>query len=709
MKSNMLFIAEKPSLAKAIASGFTDNPVSKKGYLECPNNIIITWCYGHMLKLKSPRDYGIKSWSFEVLPFDMLRKPIYIKDKDKEEQINIIYSLIEKFDTIVNAGDTDDEGQRIVDSLLENSGVDLSKKEVLRIWLNANNKSVVIKELEKMKPNNIYNGLSQRALARAVADQIMGFNCTVAFSVKNNELLNTGRVSSPILGMVAKRMIDNKNHKESYYYNLQAKFKFNSDAFFAQLTNVDEIYLDDKGRIINLDFLEEISKKINNEIAEVLEFNVETIIQQPPLTYNLSDLQADCSKLYGFTPKKTQDITQVLRDKYQLITYNRTDSNYLNDEHHQEAPEVLKTALKNLNLNLDLKYDQKSRVFNSKKTTAHHAIICTESTMPNDIPDDCKKVYELIAKRYLIQFLEYREIERTSIKLKVKDYIFSTSSSIEKKSGWKSFDDTFKEEKEDSTDLPILKVGQGGAVIENTILKSKIEPPRLYTLQSLIKDLTRASKYIDDPDLKKVLIERDKGNEGENGGIGTTATRASIIETLMRNGFIEIVKNRVLATEKGMRFYELMPEKLKKPDITALWEIELKKIELGEKKLEDFISEVHMKTIEIVEEIKNSKEYLKEQFFCEKCNSPLRTINNTKTPFFACTSYPNCNQTYPMKDNKPDFEHKKEELLSDHLCKSCNSPLILRNGKYGEFFACSAYPKCKTSYKVNENKEPIYQ
>ena len=713
---NILYIAEKPSLAEAIAVAYTDKPLRKQGYFDCENGVKITWCYGHMLTLKSPRDYGIKKWSIDDLPYEMIKTPVYLADSDKKDQIKIIEELSKEADTIVNAGDPDDEGQRIVDSLLE--FLKVKNKRVLRIWLNDNNTDVVKKEIANLKENHLFQGLSQRALARAVADQIIGMNCTVALSVKHNSKLNAGRVSTPILAMVVNRIRERESHKENYYYNISSDFVFDDRKVIAKLHNpsLPEAYLDEKKRIINEDFANEIVKNLQNVEAKVIEFKKENIEQQPPLPYNLLKLQSDSANLFGFSAMKTQKITQELREKYKLITYNRTDCQYLNDEHHAEAPDVLRAVLSNLNDNIILNFQQKSRAFNSKKVTAHHAIIPTRAKCKlEDLPKDCQKIYDLICKRYIMQFMNYRAIERKTLKLQAEEYIFNASYSLELNNGWKLYLDKKldDEEKEVEINIPDFVDGETGLLKETSVSKAKTQPARLYTVSSLLNELTRASKYIKDPDLKKILIDRDSENEGESGGIGTPATRASILDNLFNNGFLEEDKKSIIATKKGFDFIDIAPEVLKLPDLTALLEIELQKVENNELSLVEFIDIVDQKVRSLIKEITDNDIVLNEfsDFECKECQSKLIKRSGQYGDYFSCSGFPKCKTTYKVgEDEKPVYEVVKKDLnLTEFECKKCQSKLVKRNGQYGDYFSCSGYPKCKTTYKVGEDEKPVYE
>lgn len=744
---NLLFIAEKPQLAQAIAEAYTDKPKRGKGFIDVGNNIKITWCFGHMLSLKSPEDHDpkINAWSKNSLPFSMLKNYEYKISEGKEEQLNIILDLMKKYDTIVHAGDPDDEGQRIVDSILEFSKA--KNKTVKRVLINDFNTQVVKKELGRMQENDKFFNLSQRALSRVVADQIFGFNLTVAYTVKNGMLLNVGRVATPILALIVNREKAHKNHAESYYYNLFAKI---SNGIELEYQAPKEMKNED-GNIDDKSQLEAIALEVKGR-AQVEEYRDEITKKQPPLLYNLLKLQADCSKLYGYTPIETQDITQTLREKYRLITYNRTDSQYLNDEHHEEAPEVIEAIINNLTdyKKLELDSSQKTRVFNTKKVTNHHAIIPTIAKPQMSLLTEKEKtVYELIAKRYLAQFMAYREVQTQQLTIDVNGHKFKITSSNTIKRGW--LDLVADESEKEKPRFPEFQKGDYVDIEGNEIKKSKTKPPRLYTEDSLLEDLTRVARYVSDPELKTVLIDRDKGKEGEQGGIGTPATRAGIIENLKTNEFIELKGKNLIATEKGHRFYEILPQNLKSPDLTAKWEIHLEQIENGEKTYDEFIEELNNVVTQDINYIFEKTEFFGEvtpclncgqatkrfeknkqvryycsdckvgfkkdesgklykleaeltKYKCKKCDSFLTIRNGAKGKFYSCSGYPKCKTAYNVgEDGAPAYP-----VISEHKCQKCEKPLIIRDSAKGKFYSCSAYPKCKTAYKIGEDGAPLY-
>lgn len=389
-----LIIAEKPQVAAAIAEAIGGNIERQKGYI-IAGDYYITWCVGHLLEIKLPDEQ--KKWSFDTLPVLTDGWSFQVNERTKE-QYNIVTDLLTKADTIIHAGDPDDEGQLIVDSILYKNGIiDLQgsqTKQIKRLLINDFNTEVIKKELSKLKENNDYRSLSLKAIARKLADMVFGYNLTRAYTLMNNALGNDnvvslGRVQTPMLALIVRRDAEVKNHVKSYYYEIRGLWKEidgNTGFIFTYKPKKDEI--DDTKKIVSEITAATIVQRLNDnrDKAVLTKYAQKEEIENVPLPYNLLDLQADCSKLYKMKPDKVMSVTQSLREKHKAITYNRSDCNYLHDETYTEAPEIINILeiftddiLSNIIDNADMSI--KSRAFNSSKTTAHTAIIPTKSTV----------------------------------------------------------------------------------------------------------------------------------------------------------------------------------------------------------------------------------------------------------------------------------------------------------------------------------------
>ena len=659
----MLFIAEKPDVAKAIAKAIGTNFSTKDGYMTDGKDTI-TWCFGHMMMLKDPEDYDKEKyqfWNFEHLPFVFI--PYGRKNNPKtSKQLKVIKDLIKDADTIVNAGDPDDEGQLLVDEILREVK---NKKPVKRILINDNNTKVVQKSLANLEDNSKYEYMGYRAEARSVADQLFGYNLTRSYTLLHKArtgekaTISIGRVQSAILGLVVRRDREHASHKKAFYYNVFGDFVIDSNVFSAKFLPTDKQSTDDKNRLIDEKQANEIAQFCKDKQATIVSAETTEKVTPPPLPYNLIKLQQDCSKKFGLNPSKTLEITQSLREKYQLITYNRSDCQYLSEEQHLDAGNVLKCAIANFGCvqNLvdaataaDTKI--KGRVFDSSKVSAHHAIIPTENVADmSKLTKDEKNVYFLIALAYIAQFYpDYRYLQ-TKITVDVEGYHFAVTSNIPTVQGWKVvFNDeqlaNENESDETSTvDLRQLSQGDLGICSDTIVKKEATKPLPLYTMATLLADLTRVAKYIKDPQLAKTLRERDKDKEGENGGIGTPATRNSIIDTLFERGFMIEDKKKIISTDMGQKLYDQLSDRIRFPDLTAIW-------------------------TEHFDSIQNQADVLK--FIDFLMNEHINPeVAQLKKDFQEIT---------PVQIDRPKAP-----------CPKCGRDMALRDGKYGKYWGCTGF------------------
>lgn len=659
-----LFIAEKKELATAIATNLGVTKTNSNHYI-C-NDDIVTWCYGHLLQLTDPEDYDDKfmKWNMMDLP---LKWDIEFKENPKHSAlIKFIGSQIKKADEIVNAGDPDEEGQFLIDELLVYFK---NKKPVKRLLINDNTDELVKKSLNSMSDNEFFKPMYYSAMARAVADQRYGYNFTRAYTLyeqaknpMNREVYSIGRVQTPILHLICNRFNLNKSHKKIDYFEIKSHFKQNQIEFTGKL-QTDEKILDENE-------IKSIQDQLKDKSAKIIDIKKSKNKVSPELPFNLIALQIKANDLYGYTSDFTLEQTQNLRDKYKLITYNRSDSRYLSEERHEQASELLDIIGTNLNISNVIEKSNpsfKSKAFDSKKITAHHAIIPTLTKFDEKIKLTKAEfnIYQLIAYQYIIQFYPDYVYETTSVELKVGDLLFLARDKKVIDSGWKSIVATKNEEAEEDLNQIILdNLDKNKLVdlIDSEIEKKSTKPPALYTEARLLEELTNITKYIKDDNIKQLLIDKDKAKPNEHGGIGTPATRSTIIKNLKYRNFIEEDKNKkFVPTEKGLNFIQNLPDYIKQPDLTALWHEKQNEIRNNELNFEDFIFELEDSISKNIKEIK--EEFKKYQFFCPKCNVLLRKIYSKKNKnfFWSCSNYPNCKQTFSDLNGKPDLSKIEEK------------------------------------------------
>ena len=663
-----LFIAEKPELAKAIVEGLGGGK-RKEGYFDCGNDYV-TWCFGHMLQLLDPEDYDKRYavWKIEDLPIVHIpwrKKP----SQDRKDQLKIILDLLKQADSVVHAGDPDEEGQLLVDEVIHYANCKLPIKRVL---INDNNTKVVQKSLNNLRDNTEFAGLSAAAEARSVADQLYGYNLTRAYTLSaratgHNGVLSVGRVQTPILGLVVRRDREFESHVKSHYYNVMGQFKFNESSFSAQYQPGQEDLVDEKNRLMDKEKSQEIADFVKGKSAKLLSAETQHKEQASPLPYNLLKLQTDASRKFGLKPEQVKSITQSLREKHRLITYNRSDCQYLSDEQHVDAPNVLgaiaKTVPQLAKAVQSADPTIKGRVFDSSKVSAHHAIIPTEATADlSTLPIDEQKIYILISRAYIAQFWPKYHYDQTQLLIEVNGKHFICRSRVTTQEGWrvlykdKSDYEEAKEDAEEITlDLRALRAKQEGNCIDATSHEMETKPKPRYTMSSLLTDLTRVAKYIRDDRLRKLLQAKDQGKEGENGGIGTPATRDSIIALLFKREYLVEQGKSIVSTPTARMFYDILPDQAKYPDMTALWHEQQKTIASGERDKTSFIREL-MEYIadEIARVTKEGLAINTDAPLCPTCQKNLRRIKGKKGFFWGCTGYSNgCKYSCDDKDGKP--------------------------------------------------------
>ena len=764
-----LIIAEKPALAEAIKEAAGTDFVKREGYFE-NKEYYISWCIGHLLEVIIPDEKS--QWTFDNLPLKHNGWYFEVKENTKK-QYNIVKTLIDMSDTIINAGDPDEEGQLIVDSILYKEGIiDLqgsSKKTVKRLLVNDFNTEAIKKELSNLKDNNDYLNLSYMALARALADKTFGYSFTRAYSVKNKQagnsnIISIGRVQTPMLALIVRREQEIKNHVKSYYWTIKGNYAIaGNNLDFTYQAKDDEI--DDTKKITSEVTANEILNRLNENKSNTVVSKYETRqeIENVPLPYNLLDLQVDCSKLYNMKADKVMSITQNLREKHRAITYNRSDCNYLLDETYEQSPAII-ACLQNIednklqNIINNANIDIKSKAFNSSKTTAHTAIIPTETKLDfSAFSDDEKKVFLLIANRFVIQFLPPAKYLKHTITINAGSDILINNHRQLLDAGWKGI----LSEKEDNETvtggLDYSQIYEGKQVekIDFISLKEETKPKKLYTTDTFLQDLKRVAVYCKNEKTKQLLKEKDKDKAGESGGIGTPATRSALIKTLYDRGYVKDDKKNIVSTDLGKELVSLLSDDITYPDMTALWHEDIKELNADMSKLDNFINSVTEFSSQEIDKIKSSETVFKSNAQkCPNCDTGYLIRKKGKDNFFwGCSNYPECKTTFQDNNGavviyltvtcpacekgellkfrgkngaywkcknpecsktfnddkgKPDLTIREKAVPSEqYRCLECNSKLVRRNGKNGWFWGCSAYPKCKTTYQDN-NGEPIY-
>lgn len=678
-----LIIAEKPELGRAIAKAI-DGPDHEVRGVITKKNVTITWAYGHLLRLCEPDEYDekYKKWRKEDLPicFDNWK---LVPDGNKKDRVLQIMELMKQCDQIIHAGDPDDEGQFLIDEILEYAN---NTKPVKRVYINDNTPANIKKAFHELIDNDeTLVAVGRSAYARAVADYVVGINYSRLYSLAlRRQGMSVGRVQSPTLGLIVTRDEQIANHVKQKYYEWHVEGMCD-DKKIPFVFKPKSDLLDDGKHILHKETLEDIAKKYDKQKQYNMKVDEKESTTRPPLPFNLAKLQAHMNSKYGFDLSKTDKITQTLRDKYQAITYNRSDSQYLKEEHFQEANKVLPHVMKKIQKEYPVDYKIHSECFNDKYVTAHHAIIPTMSNFDiRALSDDERKVYEEICNYYIMQFLPPIKKRQVSADVKLDEGTLHAVSTFILDEGYKQYFQPVKEEEEsneeDSGKFDLTKGKYKVSFDHYEFVEKETNPAKHYTQATLIKDMTSIAKYVKDKEIKEILKKKDKGKKGENGSIGTSATRSQIVETLLKRGYVEKKGKNILSTSLGRDFYHLLPEEIKTADLTAKWWVIQEDIKDGKADVKTLVDSVldafrphlqenlqHLKVTGEVP-IDDQRESVG---VCPVCGNKM--VENSKG--FGCVNYRNgCRFAIWKDDRFLQSIHKEptkamaEKLLKDKYC-----------------------------------------
>lgn len=594
----ILIIAEKPSLGRDIADALDGSITERNNRYIRKGDYTVTWVFGHMLALKEPEEYDekYKKWSLSDLPifFDNWQQKIGEDSQNgrgfetKAQRVKLIGELLKESDSVIHAGDPDEEGQLLIDELLRWFDY---KKPVMRLNTGDTTKGGLQKALKSMKNNNECVNEGYSAYARSVADMMIGVNMSRFFTCTNSgALLAVGRVQTPTLGLVVNRDAQIEGHTKTVYYDLYADIDVQTEDGVKTVTaKYTRKKQPKKGgedtKITEISEAQEILKTLAGKKLDNIIVEHKTVEEDPPLPFNLVKLQTYCSSHFGYNPQDVMNITQSLRENHKAITYNRSDCQYLSEEHFKEAPKTMEQVIKNINYKpKELDMTIHSKCFNDSNITAHFAIIPTNNAVDlNKLTEQEKNVYLAICKYYMAQFLPKCVKDKTKLSADINDdYALTAYSTRVLKKGYTAI---FKETKaEDLTALSEITDGTYEGYISNVKHEEKeTKPPSRYTKATLNEDMTRIAKYVTDEEVKKLLLQKDKDKKGENGSIGTSATRSNIIDSLIKKGYISEQGKKLISTELGRELYRILPDEIKRADMTARWWAIQEDIRSGEK------------------------------------------------------------------------------------------------------------------------------
>ncbi|MFV7783021.1 DNA topoisomerase III [Shewanella marisflavi] len=599
----ILYIAEKPSLGRAIAD-VLPKPLKKgEGYITAANGDTVSWCIGHLLEQAEPDSYdpAFKSWSFEHLPIVPQQWKMTPKSKTRG-QLSVLRKLVKQASQLVNAGDPDREGQLLVDEVIAYLGVKGDKlNQTQRLLVSDLNPQAVKRALGQLRSNREFIPLSTSALARSRADWLYGMNMTRAYTLQGRKVgyqgvLSVGRVQTPLLGLVVRRDEAIENFVSKPFYEVLANLYTQEQAHFKakwQPSEACQPYMDEEGRVLSRRLAENVVGRITEQAAVVSNLKAKDKQQGQPLPYNLSSLQIDAAKRFGMSAKAVLDTCQSLYEKHKLITYPRSDSRYLPKEQLALAPGVIGAVLKGageLTAQCDAP-DPKivSKAWNDAKVDAHHAIVPTEKVANlSTLSQAERQIYLQLARQYLAQFYPVYRYHETQVEVEIAGGHFHTKAKQELALGWKQLfpkrsDDKAESEGEEGlAQLPPLHKGQALHSGLGELIEKQTQPPKAFTDATLLSAMTGISRYVTNAEIRKILKETD--------GLGTEATRAGIIELLFKRGFLARQGKSIVSTAVGRGLINSLPESATTPDMTALWESHLDAISRKEAKYLTFMA-----------------------------------------------------------------------------------------------------------------------
>ena len=665
----ILVLAEKPSVGRDIARVLGCKN-EKNGYIE-GSKYIVTWALGHLVTLADPETYDkkYKSWEMNDLPIlPKELKTVVIKKTSK--QFNTVKAQLNRNDVeeVVIATDAGREGELVARWIIEKAHI---KKPIKRLWISSSTDKAIKEGFTKLRDGRDYNNLYYSAIARAEADWIVGINATRALTTKYNASLSCGRVQTPTLAIISKREDEIRNFKPKDYYTLDVLTE--KGGSYLKLSWHDR---NNSTSTFNKDKIENIKKKVSNKDLKIVDVKKSNKKKYSPALYDLTELQRDANKIFGYSAKETLSIMQKLYEHHKVLTYPRTDSRYLTDD----IVDTLKDRIKAVNTSeyskvcmklLKTKIKPNKSFVDNSKVSDHHAIIPTEERVfLGDLSDKERKIYDLVVKRFLSVLCPPFEYEQTTIKGVCEGETFTANGNKINKLGWR---ENYTVE-DDETYGGIIDVNVGEVLnVESVKIESKKTNPPSYLNEATL------------------LTEMEKNN------LGTVATRADIIEKLFNSFFVEMKNKEIHITSKGRQLLDLAPADLKSPELTAKWEKTLTDISKGKSKKNDFINQMKNYSKTIVKEIKNSENKFKHDNLtrnkCPNCGKFMLEVNGKRGKMLVCE----------------DRECNTRKLISQTTnarCPNCHKRLELKGEGEGKIFTCSCgYREKLSSFNKRKSEE----
>lgn len=692
MKS--LVIAEKPSVARDIARVLGAN--QKNGGVLEGKKYVVTWALGHLITLADPEEYDKKyeKWEMSTLPMmpkDM--KLVVIRQTGKQFSVVKTQLFRKDIEEIIIATDAGREGELVARWILEKAGC---HKPIKRLWISSVTDKAIKEGFANLKDGHAYDNLYRAAVARAEADWLVGMNGTRALTCKYNAQLSCGRVQTPTLAMIARREEEIRQFTPKEYYGVSVETQ-----------DVKWTWRDEKTksfRTFSREKAEEIRRKTETASLEVTRIEEKTKKSMAPGLYDLTTLQREANQKYGFSAKETLNIMQRLYENHKVLTYPRTDSRYIGKDIVPTIRERLKACgigpyRKLAGALMNKPVQANSSFVDDKKVSDHHAIIPTEQFVQLDhMTNEERKIYDIVVRRFLAVLYPPFEYQQVTMEAKAAGETFAASGKVVKSQGWKEvYEGGDQEESEEDEEklkdqrLPKMQTGQKLKVLRATLNTGKTKPPARFTEATLLAAMENPVKFMETRDKEAVKTI------GETGGLGTVATRADIIEKLFHSFMMEKKGNEIHITSKAKQLLELVPEDLKKPELTADWEMKLSQIAKGKIRQGDFLHEIRDYTCEIVDEIKSGEGTFRHDNLtnkvCPRCGKKLLAVNGKNSKMLVCQ----------------DRECGYRETISrttNARCPKCHKRMEMYvKGKEETFICACGYKEKLSAFQARRKKE----
>lgn len=683
-----LILAEKPSVARDIAKVL--NCGQKENGFLMGKKYIVTWALGHLVTLEDPEAYDAKykTWRLEDLP--MLPKKMKLAAiKQTSKQFYVVSRLMHRkdVDDLVIATDSGREGELVARWIIIKSGC---RKPIKRLWISSQTNKAIKDGFNNLKPGSNYDNLFKSSQCRAEADWLVGLNVTRALTCKHNAQLSAGRVQTPTLAMIVERENEIKNFKPKDYWTISATSRGYRLNWRGKKGNT---------RIFDKKYADSIVQKVKGKNGKITEIKKESKREPAPLLYDLTELQRDANRKYGYSAKQTLSIMQRLYEFHKIVTYPRTDSRYITDDivptlaerlksvsvgpYAQFSREIIKSGVKTT-----------KRLVDNTKVTDHHAIIPTEEFVNlGSLSFDERNIFDLIVKRFLAMLSPAFEYEQTTIFADINGETFTARGRVIKSKGWKEIydgqnDDLNQDNDEQEQSLPDIKKGEAFSPLSVELVSGKTKPPARFTEATLLTAMESPGKYVDDDRLRETL---DK-----SGGLGTPATRADIIEKLFNSFYIEKQGKEIIPTSKGIQLISIVPEELKSAELTAKWEQKLEMISRGKANPDKFVEDMRKYASQLVSKVVASSDVYKHDNLtrerCPDCGKFLLDVKGKRGRMLVC------------QDRECGFK-KTVSIISNARCPQCHKKMEIRGEGQDKSFYCSCgYREKVDSYNKKKEK-----